>query len=304
MGVISSLGSEPGNPAIDQMICTLCGACAKVCPVGVLTQGVRGITIDRNVAFGCIACGQCMMACPEGCITVTGRGVNPADRVDVPAGEERATAGQLEALMLARRSVRHFSGEEVPLEMVERVVAAAATAPMGIPPWEVGVTVFLGRDKVRELSWDTVDAYEGFLKYVDNQFAAGLLGLLMKKSASQWFKSFIIPLGKELVAGRRAGKDLVLYDAPAALMFHVSPHAADGADAFIACTYAMLAAESLGLGTTMIGCVAPMVSRSKPLLKKYGLPAGHQPKLVLIMGRSAVGYHKAILRSFRSVNYY
>lgn len=86
-------------------------------------------------------------------------------------------------------------------------------------------------------------------------------------------------------------------------MFHVSPYA-DGADAFIACTYAMLAAESMGLGTTMIGCVAPMVSRSKALLEKYGLSAGHLPKLVLIMGYPAIGYRRAIRRSFQSVHYY
>jgi nitroreductase len=229
--------------------------------------------------------------------------VNPNDLVDLPAEDERAGAGQLEALMLARRSVRRFNGDDVSRETIERVVAAAATAPMGIPPWEVGVTVFHGRDKVRVLAWDTVDAYQGFLRYVDNPLAMGLLRRFMKKSTGQWFNSFIIPLGRELVAGRHSGKDLVLYDAPAALMFHVSPYA-DGADAFIACTYAMLAAESMGLGTTMIGCVAPMVSRSKALLEKYGLPAGHLPKLVLILGHPDIGYRRAIRRLFQSVRYY
>lgn len=303
MGAISHFGYETGHPVIDQTTCTLCGVCAAACPVGVLTRGERGMSIDRNMAFGCIACGHCMMVCPEGCISVTGRGVEPDDLIDLPSHEERTDAGPLEALMLGRRSVRRFTGDDLPRGVIERIVAAAATAPMGIPPWEVGVTVFHGRDKVRELAWDTVDAYEGFLKYADNPLALGLLELFMKKNTGQWFESFVIPLGRELVAGRKAGKDLVLYDAPAALMFHVSPYA-DGSDAFIACTYAMLVAESLGVGTTMIGCVAPMVSRSKPLLKKYGLPDGHLPKLVLIMGRPAIGYRKAIRRQFQSVHYY
>jgi ferredoxin len=303
MGAISSLGSEPGKPVVDRTKCTMCGACIRACPVGVLTEEYAVIAVDRDRAFGCIACGQCMMVCPQECIEVTGRGIRPEHVEALPPREGRAGAEALEALMLSRRSVRHFTGEDVSREMIDRVVAAAATAPMGIPPWEVGVTVFHGRAKVDELARDTCAAYEGFLRFVDNPLANGALRLFLKKSAGQWFKSFIIPLGRELVAGRKAGKDLVLYDAPAALMFHVSPYA-DGADAFIACTYAMLAAEALGLGSTMIGCVAPVVGRSKPLLQKYGLPAGHTPKLVLILGHPAISYRRAIRRPFRSVNYY
>jgi len=303
MGAISSLGPESGHPVIDPATCTICGVCTLACPVGVLTRSEQGVDIDRDAAFGCIACSQCMMVCPTGCISVTGRGARPSDLVDLPGPEVRAGTEALESLMLARRSIRHFTKDEVAREIIERVLAAAATAPMGIPPWEVGVTVFQGRDKVDELARDTVAAYEGFLKLVDNPVARRLVGLFMKKSAGEWFESFIIPLGRELVAGRKAGRDLVLYNAPVALMFHVSPYA-DGADAFIACTYAMLAAESLGLGTTMIGCVAPMVSRSRSLLQKYGLPAGHTPKLVLIIGYPAIGYHRAIRRRFQSVRYY
>jgi len=53
----------------------------------------------------------------------------------------------------------------------------------------------------------------------------------------------------------------------------------------------------------MIGCVAPVVSRSKALLEKYGLPAGHLPKLVLIMGYPIIDYRRAIQRSFQSVRF-
>ncbi|HEX9078373.1 MAG TPA: nitroreductase family protein, partial [Desulfuromonadaceae bacterium] len=84
---------------------------------------------------------------------------------------------------------------------------------------------------------------------------------------------------------------------------HVSPYA-DGADAFIACTYAMLAAASLGLGTCMIGCAAPVLGRRKELLKKYGLPEGNAPKIVLILGYHGSPHRRAIRRNFQSVTYY
>jgi len=303
MGVISSQGDAPGIPAIDRTTCTVCAACAETCPSGLFEKRGRAIVIDHGTTFGCVACGQCMMVCPSGSVTVTGRKLRPADLVELPPKKRRATPEQLEALMLARRSVRKFRKDDVPRELLDRVVTAAATAPMGIPPWEVGVVVFHGRDKVRELAFDAADLYAGLLKLVDNPIATTLARPFLSRATWEQLTSFILPLGRELAAGRKQGVDYALYGAPAALLFHVSPYA-DAADAFIACTYAMLAAGALGLGTTMIGCVSPPLARKKDLLRKYGLPEGHLPKIVLILGWPATHYRKAIRRSFASVRYY
>ena len=304
MGVICSLGDAPGNPVIDRDVCTVCGACAAICPVEVLTKSATEIAVDKNEKFGCIACGQCMMVCPLDCISVTGRRLHPDNIVDLPSPEDKATAAQLSALLLARRSIRAFTADEVPRELIDQVLAASVTAPMGISPWEVGVTIFHGRDKVAELAEDTVESYRGFLKFFDNMVLKQLSRLFMKKSVWQKFQSFILPLGRILVDGKKRGTDYVFYNAPVALMFHTTPYADDGADAFIACTYAMLAAESLGLGTCMIGCSAPVVGRRRELLKKYGLPEGNSPKIVLIMGYHDSLHRKAIRRSFQSLNYF
>ena len=262
-------------------------------------MGDGEIRIDHSRGFGCIACGQCMMVCPSDSIAVTGRKLDPGDVIDLPAPSIRATFDQVEALMLSRRSIRRFRKEPVPREAIDRVIAAAATAPMGIPPWEVGVSVFHGREKVRELAWDTADAYERLLKFFESPVGA-LFRMVMKKPARRQFETFILPLGRDLVEGKKKGCDYVLYDAPAVLLFHASPYG-DGADAFIACTYAMVAAEAMGLGTCMIGCVAPVLERRKDLMKKHGVPVGHIPKIVLILGYPAVHFRKAIRRPFLSV---
>ncbi len=54
------------------------------------------------------------------------------------------------------------------------------------------------------------------------------------------------------------GINYVTYDAPATIYFYGSPYC-DYADPIIAATYAMLAAESLGLGTCMIGGIHPFL---------------------------------------------
>ena len=48
--------------------------------------------------------------------------------------------------------------------------------------------------------------------------------MTMKKPLRQQFLTFILPLGRTLVEGKKRGRDHVLYDAPAALLFHASPY--------------------------------------------------------------------------------
>ena len=68
----------------------------------------------------------------------------------------------------------------------------------------------------------------------------------------------------------REGRDVLFWGAPSVLIFHYSPYA-EVADAAIACTYAMLAAESLGLGNTIIGGAPPVLQRNKPLSVSIGI---------------------------------
>ena len=58
------------------------------------------------------------------------------------------------------------------------------------------------------------------------------------------------------------GINVVNYDAPLAIYFYGSPYC-DPADPIIAATYAMIAAEALGLGTCMLGAIHPLIQYGK-----------------------------------------
>jgi ferredoxin len=283
---------------MDIAACTGCGKCADICP-----DEVFSITGGKAVAglgkfVGCIACGQCVAVCPSEAIEVKGRGMTIGDRIALPKPDQRATADQLDALLIARRSVRRYKEQEISRVIVDRILAAVTTAPMGIPPSNVGVLVLHGREKVRRFAADACDSFKRLLKRM-NPLIMGFMRLTMKKADYQAMRDFVVPLLKYLTNMNERGLDRFVYDAPAVLLFHYGP-TDDAADSHIATTYAMLAAESLGLGSCMIGSTEAL-GHDKKWRQKYGIPAENKIGLALTLGYPAVVYHSAIRRRLASV---
>ncbi len=298
MPVMHSMYRESGKVEIDGQNCVKCGKCVEICTIDVLAMTDEKVCVREDNPFGCVSCGHCMMVCPKGCITLTGRGVSPEDLVPLPPPEKRATADALAALMMSRRSIRRFTDLEVDKADIERIVEMASSAPMGIPPWDVGCVTVLGREKVRELAAEIIKGYEGFLKI----FRPWLLSLMRPftgRAKYEQFRYFIRPLAEMYVGSFRKGRDVLFYDAPAVMIFHHS-HYAEEVDVAIACTYAMLAAESLGLGSTIIGGAPPILQRNKALCRKLGIPSGNTPAMALILGHPDVSFRRAIRRRFSS----
>jgi len=298
MPVIHSLYRDAARVEINHKTCIQCCACAEICPAEVLRLENGRIRVCEDSPFGCIGCGHCMAVCPEASIRAD-RGISPDDIIPLPPLEARADADALEALMLARRSIRHFKGSEVEAELLERIVAMASSAPMSIPPWDVGCVTVRGREKVRELTREIIRGYEGFLKTF-RPWMLEAMRLFIKRETYEQFKFFIRPLAQTYVDSYRRGVDTLFYDAPAVLIFHHSPYT-DSVDTTIATTYAMLAAESLGLGSTIIGGAPPILQRNRKLCGKLGIPKQNKPATALILGYPASVFKKALRRHFSHV---
>lgn len=252
---------EAGTVRIDESTCKKCGQCAAICPAEKLTAENEHVRVSDDGPFGFIGCGHCMIVCPEQSVTVTGSGIFPGDLIPLPPHEAVATADALAALMQSRRSVRPFKDCEVERELLGGVVEMAASAPMGIPPWDVGCVIVRGREKVRELAAELVKGHEGFPK-IFRPCVLAVMRPFMCKATHDQFRRFIVPLARHYVRAYREGRDAVFWGAPAVLIFHHSRYA-EAADAAIACTHAMLAAKSLGLGNTIIGGAPPILQRNR-----------------------------------------
>ncbi len=284
---------------VDYERCTACGTCVQVCKGDQLVLEDGRLHVLPDSLFGCIACGHCEMACPQEAIHVRGRGLLPEDLIPIPAREQRATYEQFYNLLLARRSLREFQDREVEPEVVQKIIDAASTAPMGIPPTDVRVLVRSGFKQVRALRDDLLLTLKQWKKYF-SPFSLALMRPFMSKVDYDGMKTFVMPAIDAYVEYDRQGIDYFFYGAPLAIFFYAQN--ADQADPFIASTYAMLAGEALGLGTCMLGFPAYAFQYDKKLRARYGMRGKFQPGVMVIFGYPKVRYLRAVRRRFFEVN--
>jgi ferredoxin len=303
MAIPTSRTKENAEIRISKELCTGCGSCVSVCKDFSLQIIDKKVALTETSLFGCIGCGHCMAICPEGAIKIYGRELSPDDLFELPLKESAAGYGQLLSLLKLRRSIREFKEKPVGSELINEILNAACTAPMGIPPSDVHVMILDSQEKVRKFSEEYCTFLQSIRWFISKWFLA-LLRPLWGKSNDEMMKGFIRPLFDIYIGNMKKGNDLVTYDAPLAMYFYGSPYT-DPADPLIAATYAMIAGEALGLGTCMLGGIHPLIQygkKAKKFREKYGIKYPSREGLFVIFGYPRVKYAKGIRRTFASVH--
>ena len=282
--------------------CTGCGLCVSVCKDFGIEIANDKVKVNNYPIFGCIGCGHCMAICPSGAIEIFGRTLSPDDLFDLPDKVNTATYEDLQFFLQRRRSIREFKETPVDNDLIKKILDTAQTAPMGLPPSDVNVFVLNSKDKVRAFAEDFCFYLES-MKWLVSDWFLLLVRPFWGKANDEIFRNFIKPMLHIFTENMRNGINLVTYDAPLAMYFYGSPYT-DPADPIVAATYAMIAAETLGLGTCMIGSVHPFIQKgkkAKEFRKKQGIKFASQEGLFVIFGYPQVKYNKGIRRTFASI---
>ncbi len=301
MAIPTSRTKETAGIIIDANRCNGCGLCVSVCKdFGLIIENEK-VKRSAKPIFGCTGCGHCMMACPHEAIRIEGRCTSAEYLSELPEQTQISNYKSLVALLNKRRSIREFKDMPIEKSLIEKVLSAARAAPMGIPPSDVHVLVLDTREKVIDFAKDFCQ-YLDNVKWVTSRWFTTIMRPFWGKDRHEMMTGFVKSLTNTYTSFMKTGLNVVTYDAPVALYFYGSPFT-DPADPVIAATYAMIAAESLGLGTCMLGAIHPFIQHGKAGKKfrlKHGIKFKSREGLWLVMGYPQIKYHKSIKRTFAS----
>ncbi|MBX2975809.1 MAG: nitroreductase family protein [Ignavibacteriaceae bacterium] len=302
MAIPTTRTKEKAEIKIEPEKCTGCGNCVKVCKDLSLIIDNHKVRISDTSVFGCIGCGHCMAICNTGAIKIVGREISSTDLFELPPHEEKVDYDEFFTLLQRRRSVREFLDKAVEPEIIEKILNAAKTSPMGLPPSDVNVLVLSGKEITRAFAVDFCEYLKNIKWFVSKWFLT-LMRPFWGKANDEMVKGFVKPLFDVYLKNMEEGINLVNYDAPLAIYFYGSPYT-DPADPIVAASTAMYAAESLGLGTCMLGGIHPLIQygkKAKLFREKQNIKYKSREGLFVIFGYPSVHYKKGINRTFASV---
>ncbi|MBI5624768.1 MAG: nitroreductase family protein [Elusimicrobia bacterium] len=275
--------------SIDREKCTACGRCVEVCNIN-FSEGEDGKPAVPDPPGPCILCGHCLAVCPVGAITHTGLAGTGFD----PPGR-RPTYEELMALLESRRSRREFTEKPLSEGEIASLLAAAAQAPNGCNKRNVCYTVVTDKAVLKELSLKVGKQTGWLADKLESPVWRAALNLVWGRTLKEFEP--LLPLLKPMAEETLKGHDMVLYHAPCAILIHTSKYNTCGAEDAVYCgANILLAAETLGLGTCVIGFLTEPINNDRGLRELVRVPKDHKVRTSIIVGHPAFGYSQGVRR--------
>lgn len=260
---------------IDQEKCVTCGECVSDCPNMVLKFDGAGFpTVGEGKETYCIKCQHCMAVCPTEALSIFGLAPeNSLPLNDLPGGD------QMERLIKGRRSVRRYKREPVDPGTLARLMDTISSAPTGKNNLNMMYTLVEDPAVMDQVRQATYAALRKAME--DGSIPPGLE--IFDKFTALW---------------ENKGVDVLFRNAPHLLIASTPGNGpSPEADCIIGLSYFELLAQSMGLGVLWDGLAKWALTLICPeLLQKMGIPGDHTVGYVMIFGRPAVKYHRAVQR--------
>jgi nitroreductase/NAD-dependent dihydropyrimidine dehydrogenase PreA subunit len=282
---------------IDPKRCTGCGACVRDCISGVFVM--KGKAPEAVFPQLCNRCSHCIAVCPAQAIVHEGLGSTVPGRIQ----KRLVQARSYREIALSRRSVRQYTQEPVPREIVEEILDLARYSPTASNSQNVHYTVVADRALLEKVSRRLFRIGErinrvftlGPVQAASARFKDVGPVKILERYSRRWV------FYREQVA---AGKDLIFHNAPMLLLLHTSGGQGLSRDnCLIAATNIANYAHCLGLGTCFIGILTTAMRLDRSLYGLFKIPRRHTVHAALTLGYPAVRYVRHVVRKPAAVEW-
>jgi len=282
-------------PVIDADTCISCNRCVDLCPDKILKAGVEGGIV--LLSGRCMLCGHCQAVCPVGAVEIPALtshlGLQTIDEEQVSGLPGVSTAALLQ-LMRARRSCRLFTKDAVELSLLTDLVKIGTTAPSGTNSQTWQFIILPERADVQRLGEATAAFYRDLNKKAANPFFRLMSRLIAGKALSNYYRRYYATIKRGIEEWDTHGVDRLFHGAPAAIVVAADQSASCPAeDSLLATQNILLAAQTMGLGTCLIGFVVEAAKRDKRIPIVLQLGDNEQIYSVIACGYSAVSFKRA-----------
>lgn len=280
---------HPPEVMVEQ--CIGCQRCMLVCPSFVLELVEEKAKVLRG--DWCIGCGHCGAVCPTDAIFQDGMAFEKHPK----EGKEPAIPPDLlELLLRERRSIRNFTTEPVPKEILKQVLDTGRYAPTGSNSQNVHYIVLTSEDQINTLREITLKFYEKIFSKVTHWPGRLLLSLLAGRKTVEYLRDMLprVDYFREQI---QQGKDRLFYHAPVVVLTHAESW--DSSSAFncsVALYHCSLKAHTLGLGCCFNGFLVNAVNHDPGVKHWLNIPKGHRCYSAMALGYPRVKYPNLVQR--------
>ena len=279
---------------IDEDLCTGCGLCVKVCPLGTLAVRDQKAVIvgDRS-----LHCGHCAAVCPVGAIRVESIADEMSHFATFDLDRRWLKHGELDLaglvrLMASRRSCRNYTDKPVQRNMLEDLVKIGVTAPSGTNSQKWTFTVLPSREEVGSLGSRIAAFYERLNRLAERRILRTFLKLVGKPELDDYFRQYYASVKEGLAEWKQTGRDPLFYGATAAIVVGSEPGASlPREDALLATQNILLAAHGMGLGTCLVGMAVEAMRRDPTIKTSLGIPDSEAIYALIALGYPDETYH-------------
>ena len=281
---------------IDKNRCNGCGICAQVCPARAFTI----VAEKADLSGSCrLACDHCAAACPQSAITVEFAEAEkePFEFVSFSAepAENRplVSPAALVDIMRARRSCRVYREKPVERETLEDLVKIGLTAPSGTNSQKWTFSIIDSRSKILDFGEKIATYYKKLNRLAEFSWLRKLLKLCGQPQLDIYYREYYDSIKEAIIQWDEEKDDRLFHGAQAIILIGSEPGAGcPQEDALLATQNILLAAETMGLGSCLIGFAVEALRRDRKIKESLKIPANETIYAVIALGYSAISFQR------------